>query len=118
MAKHLQTGKLGEQLAWEYFIGLGYIILEKNWRHSRWEVDVIAHKNNVLHFVEIKTRRTKNYGLPEQSVGKKKIQNLINAAEEYLHLHPGWQRIQFDILAISMNPNAEPAYFFIADVYL
>jgi putative endonuclease len=118
MAKHNSTGKIGEQLGAVFLSDSGYIILATNWRHSHWEVDVIANKNNVLHFIEIKTRRSKNFGLPEEKVGKKKIQNLINAAEEYLHLQPQWQRIQFDILSIIILKNEEPAYFLIEDVYL
>ncbi len=118
MADHNLTGKTGEQLAALFFSKHGYIVLEKNWRHSRWEVDIIASKNNVLHFVEVKTRRTKNYGLPEEKVGNKKIQNLINAAEEYLYLHPEWKRIQFDILSIILNNDKAPEYFLIEDVYL
>ena len=118
MAKHIHTGKLGEQLGESFFTRQGYAILEKNWRHSRWEVDIIASKNNVLHFIEIKTRRTKNYGLPEEKVGNKKIQNLINAAEEYLYLHPEWKRIQFDILSIVMLLDEPVEYFLIEDVGL
>ena len=118
MAKHISTGKIGEQLGAEFLSENGYMLLASNWRHSHWEVDVIAHKNNVLHFIEIKTRRSKNFGLPEEKVGKKKIQNLINAAEEYLHLFPQWQRIQFDILSIIILNNERPAYFLIEDVYL
>ncbi len=116
MAKHISTGKLGEQLAEQYFLEHGYAVLEKNWRYSRWEVDIIASKNKVLHFVEVKTRRTKSYGLPEEKVGTKKIQNLINAAEQYLYLHPEWKRIQFDILSILIIDNKLPEYFLIEDV--
>ena len=79
MATHNNTGLLGEQLAIEYFTKEGYQILEKNWRHSHWEVDIIASRQNILHFIEVKTRRTKNFGLPEDQVSKKKMQNLINA---------------------------------------
>jgi putative endonuclease len=51
-------------------------------------------------------------------VGKKKIQNLINAAEEYLYLNPQWKRIQFDILSILILKNEPVEYFLIEDVYL
>jgi len=118
MATHIATGKAGEQLGHSYLASLGYTILEKNWRHSRWEVDVIAEHKGVLHFVEIKTRRGKKFGLPEEKVGKKKIQNLINAAEEYLHVNPQWQRIQFDILSIILMKHLEPEMLLIEDVYL
>ncbi len=118
MAKHISTGKTGEAMGVEWLTQKGYIIKEKNWRHSRWEVDAICEKDGVLHFIEIKTRRSKNFGMPEDRVGKKKIQNLINAAEEYLYLHPEWQRIQFNILSILMMKHEPVEYFFIEDVYL
>ena len=118
MAKHNHTGKTGESLGAAYLQNNGYLVLEKNWRHRRWEVDIIAVKNNTLHFIEIKTRRTKKFGLPEEKVGRKKIENLINAAEQYLYLHPQWKRIQFDILSILMAAGENVSYFFIEDVYL
>lgn len=118
MAKHIKTGQLGEQLGGTYLKEKGYLVLAVNWRHSRWEVDVIASKENVLHFIEIKTRRSQKFGLPEEKVGNKKIMNLINAAEEYLYQNPQWNRIQFDILAITMLNNKTPDYFLIEDVYV
>lgn len=118
MATHNHTGIEGERLGADYLLHAGYQIMEKNWRHSHWEVDIIAIKNNTLHFIEIKTRRSKKFGHPEEKVGKKKIENLINAAEQYLYLFPQWKRIQFDILSVTMPANEPVAYFFIEDVYL
>ncbi|MES2431812.1 MAG: YraN family protein [Bacteroidota bacterium] len=118
MAHHNLTGQLGEKLAVDYFTKNNFEILHTNWRHSRWEVDIIASKANKLHFVEVKTRRTKNFGNPEEKVGKKKIQNLLNAAEEYLFLHPEWKMIQFDILAITITKTDPVEYFFIEDISL
>ena len=118
MAKHNITGNEGEILGATHLTQEGFSILEKNWRHSHWEVDIIASKNNTLHFIEIKTRKTKKFGQPEDKVGKKKMENLINAAEQYLYLYPQWNRIQFDILSISILNNKPVEYFFIADVYL
>lgn len=118
MANHNETGKKGELMAVEYLRRQGYNILHQNWRSGRWEVDIIAAKTAVLHFLEVKTRRTKKYGHPEEAVSKKKIQNLINASEEYLFQFPQWKRIQFDILSITMLKNEPVEYFFIEDVYL
>ena len=118
MARHIKTGELGEKLAAIYFREKGYTILHQNWRHSHWEVDIIATKNNVLHFIEVKTRRTKTFGYPEDDVSEKKISFLINAAEEYQYLHPEWKRIQFDILSILLLKNTDPEYFLIEDVYV
>jgi len=118
MAKHIHTGKTGEAMGITWLLEKGYSVKEQNWRHSHWEVDAIAEKDSVLHFIEIKTRRSKRYGMPEEKVGKKKIQNLINAAEEYLHLNPQWIRIQFNILSILIIKNEPEEYFLIEDVYL
>jgi putative endonuclease len=118
MAQHNLTGNSGEALAATYLKGKGYNILQKNWRHSRWEVDIIAEKDTILHFVEVKTRRTEKFGHPEDNVDKKKMQNLINAAEEYLYQYPQWKRVQFDILAITILKDEPVEYFLIEDVYL
>lgn len=101
-----------------YLTGSGYSILHQNWRHRRWEVDIIAEKDGILHFFEVKTRRTKKFGLPEEAVGNRKIQNLINAAEEYLYEQPQWKKIQFNILAITILKGEPPEYFLIEDVFL
>lgn len=118
MAQHNTTGNFGEALAATYLQQNGFTLLHQNWRHSHWEVDIIASRNNVLHFVEVKTRRTKKFGHPEESVSKKKIQNLINASAAYLQKQPQWQRIQFNVLAITILKNEAPEYFLIEDVYV
>ena len=118
MATHNRTGNLGEKMAAEYLLQKGYHILHQNWRHLHWEVDIIAEKDTILHFFEIKTRRSKQFGFPEDSVDKKKIKNLINAAEEYLYKQPQWKRIQFNILSITLLKDEPVEYFLIEDVYL
>jgi len=118
MANHNETGSTGEMMAAAYLQQQGFHILQQNWRHARWEVDIIASREKVLHFIEVKTRRTKKFGHPEEAVSKKKIQNLINASEEYLYQFPEWNRIQFDILSITILKNEPVEYFFIEDVYL
>lgn len=118
MAHHNITGTLGEEMAVNYFANNGYNILHKNWRHKHWEVDIIASKKNKLHFIEVKARRTKKFGNPEDDVSKKKITNLIGAAEEFLLLYPDKKLIQFDILSINMEKNKPPEFLLIEDVYL
>ena len=118
MAHHHNTGVTGEELAANYLLDNGYSIIERNWRHKNWEVDIIASKENKLHFIEVKTRRTATYGYPEDDAGKKKITNLINSAEEYLLQYPEWKLIQFDILSVTMQKNSSPEFFLIEDVYI
>ena len=118
MAHHNHTGLIGEHMAARYLTEKGFTILHQNWRHSHWEVDIIASLNNTLHFIEVKTRRTQKFGYPEDDVSKKKMENLINASEEYLVLYPQWKWIRFDILSITLIKNMPVEYFFIEDVYV
>lgn len=118
MAHHNTTGRIGEQMALQYLAEKGFAILHQNWRHSNWEIDVIASLEQTLHFIEVKTRRTKKFGYPEEDVTKRKLANLINASEEYLYLNPVWKRIQFDILSISIPRNEPVEFFFIEDVHV
>ena len=118
MAQHNLTGNNGEALAVKYLSENGYRVLHKNWRYSHWEVDIIAEKDSILHFIEVKTRLTKKFGHPEDGVDNKKIQNLINAAEEYLYQQPQWKRVQFNILSITILKDEPVEYFLIEDVYL
>ena len=117
MAKHNQVGKEGEGLAIPWLTARGYVILHQNWRHRNWELDIIASKEKRLHIIEVKTRTSEKFGLPEDNMGPKKMQYLINAAEEYLYLHPQWQQLQFDVLAINIR-DSEVDYFLLEDVYL
>lgn len=116
MAKHIKTGQAGEVLAVDYLIGNGFAILHKNWRYGHWEIDIIACKEGVLHIVEVKTKTTHKWGFPEEAVTKSKIRYLISAGEEFLYKNPQWNRIQYDILAITLKPDI--SFFLIEDVYL
>ena len=116
MAKHLETGGKGEELAVAWLQMQGFSILHRNWKHSYFELDVVAAKDNVLHFIEVKTRTTDTYGYPEEAVTAKKLERLMNAGEEFLHQYPGWQRIQYDILSIRLHKYKAPEYFFLEDI--
>ena len=118
MAHHNLTGNLGEEMAAQYLQDKGYTIFYRNWRYKNWETDIIASKNSKLHFIEVKTRRTTTFGYPEDDVSKKKIKNLMGAAEEFLLLYPDWKLIQFDILSITIEKNKVPEFFLIEDVSL
>jgi putative endonuclease len=118
MAHHNNTGSIGEEMAVKYFIDKQYSILHKNWRHSHWEIDIIASYKNALHFIEVKTRRTTTFGYPEDDVSKKKLRFLISSAEQFLYLNPHWKLIQYDILSITIIKNEPIEFFLIEDVAL
>lgn len=118
MTTSVGLGKKGEDLAAGWLSGRGYRILHRNWRHGRYEIDIIAGREQVLHIIEVKTRRSFAFGPPEQSVSRRKILHLLRAAARWLANYPGHTRVQFDVLAITLRENAAPDYFLIEDVYL
>ncbi|MDP1843911.1 MAG: YraN family protein [Sediminibacterium sp.] len=111
------TGKKGEDIACNYLENKGYHILARNWRHKHYEVDIIAAKNKLLHFVEVKTRNGLRFGYPEECIGKEKMQFLKNAASAYQYQHPNWKYIQFDVIAITLDGNQTKEIFLFEDVY-
>ena len=118
MATHIGLGKKGEDLAAAWLTANGYDILHRNWRNGRYEIDIIAGRSQVLHIIEVKTRRSDRYGTPEQGVNRKKFQHLLQAASRWLANYPGHTRVQYDVLAITLRNDAPPEYFLIEDVYL
>lgn len=117
MARHNETGKKGEELAAAWLKDKGYKVLHVNWRHSHYEIDIIAAYDNILHFIEVKTRNSLAFGHPEEDVSKKKFSSLMNAAEEFLFQYPGWKKVQYDVLSITKLKDHPVEYFFIEDVY-
>ena len=87
MAKHLDTGKKGEQLAVNYLTKQGFNVLETNWRYKKLEVDIIAKDGEILVFVEVKTRSTDFFGKPEEFVDKQKEKHLAKAGAAYIRIN-------------------------------
>ncbi|HMZ45736.1 MAG TPA: YraN family protein [Chitinophagaceae bacterium] len=110
-------GNLGEDLSAKWFELKGYFILERNWRYKRSEVDIIASKENKLHFIEIKTRTNSNFGYPEESINQVKMNALKKAAVAYLELNTCWKEFQFDVLSVQLNKNKDHEFFLIEDVF-
>ena len=118
MHLHTDLGKKGEDLAADWLTAKGYSILERNWRYGRYEVDIIASRKDILHIIEVKSRRSKAYGLPEESVSRRKLQCIMLGATGWMVKFPGHKRIQYDVLSISLRGRSQPEYFMIEDVYL
>lgn len=117
MAMHNLRGVAGEDAAVRYLQGTGFHVQHRNWRTSYYEIDIIAVKENIIHFVEVKTRHSLKFGHPEEHVSRKKLSNLKKAAEYYLSLNPYWKRIQFDILSITRLYGKPEEFLLIEDVY-
>jgi putative endonuclease len=100
MAVHLELGRKGEQLAKKHLEDLGYEILDENWTHGKLEVDLIAYKDKVIIFAEVKTRSGNSFGEPEDFVDERKQKLLADAADEYIYLMEHTGEVRFDIIAI------------------
>ena len=118
MALHNQLGKDGEKFAEQYLTDRGYEIIYKNWRHSHYEIDIIARRNNRLHIIEVKTLTDTSLGFPEDSVTKRKFRRIRYAADEFLYQHPEYRHIQYDVLSITIHSRDQPDFFLLEDVYL
>ena len=106
MAKHSKIGIKGEEIAAAYLLNKGYIILHRNWRTGRKEVDIIAVKGDTLVMAEVKTRTNFDFGFPEESVGAKKQAYLKAAAEAFIYANPQYLNLRFDIISILMDSGA------------
>ena len=103
MAEHNELGKLGEQMAVEYLQKNGYTILQTNWIFQKAEIDIIAQKGDVLAIVEVKTRSSIEFGMPQEFVKPKKIQLLVKAVNEYILQNDLDAEARFDIISIYKN---------------
>jgi putative endonuclease len=98
MAKHLQTGSKGEDLAVAFLKSNNCQILERNWRFGRAEIDIIARSDETLIFVEVKTRSTTTFGHPAEFVSHSQEQRIAEAASAYMeHINHDWA-VRFDII--------------------
>jgi putative endonuclease len=113
-----EVGSGGESLAAQWLAKQGFTILERNFRHLRYEVDIIAGRHAILHFIEVKCRRSASFGHPEESVSRKKLEHILQGGAGWLAQWPGHHRVQYDVLAITLQKQAPPEYVLFEDVYL
>ena len=97
------TGVNGELIAKSYLEKNGYLILERNWRYKKYEIDIFAQKPNLIVFVEVKTRKNDTFGEPQIFVSKQKQSFIIKAAQQYLEENNILLESRFDIIAITSH---------------
>lgn len=100
-----KTGRDGEEKAVEALREKGYSILERNFSNKFGEIDIIAQDKETLVFVEVKTKIGVDFGLPEEMVGRGKLQRIRNMATFYMNGTPVACRI--DVVAIVLNEQNE-----------
>ncbi|TRX58685.1 YraN family protein [Fulvivirga sp. M361] len=98
-----ETGRYGEQLAAKHLEASNYKIVQRNWRYKRSEIDIIAKKDDLLVFVEVKTKHSVAFGNPEDAVDEKKASNVMKGAEQFVFETDWHQDIRFDIIAVQLT---------------
>jgi len=102
MEQH-ELGKLGETIAANILIEKGYSILERNWKFGKIEIDLIASFEEIIVFVEVKTRENNYVGEPWEAVTISKQKRIVKAAHQYLVSHDEDREVRFDIISIIHN---------------
>lgn len=96
-----KIGKIGEDIACEYLIKEGYIILDRNFRTKFGEIDIIGKKQDIIIFFEVKTRSNIQYGYPYEYVDYKKQRKIINTAHSYIkYKNIKDMQYRFDIIEV------------------
>lgn len=97
-----RIGREYEKKAEKFLEGFGFHILKKNFRVRQGEIDLIGFHQGVLVFVEVKYRKNRSSGLPEEAITKKKQRQICKVAEFYLMKHPLREGTlcRYDVVAI------------------
>lgn len=105
----LSLGDRGEMIAAAYLVNKKYKILDKKARTAYGELDLIAKIKDTLVFVEVKTRSSKQFGLPEESVDERKQKQMIRLASSYFQKNSLDKiKMRFDVISILYNGVNEP----------
>jgi putative endonuclease len=102
-------GKAGEDIACDFLIKHGYKIITRNFQFGHGEIDIIAQEGNEIVFVEVKARKSLEYGDPETAITKKKISQISKVATAYLvQNNITEQTSRIDAIAILLQNEREP----------
>ncbi|UCC81383.1 MAG: YraN family protein [Candidatus Zixiibacteriota bacterium] len=119
MISKKKFGLKGEEIARKYLVSEGYKIEALNWRKSRFEIDIVASKEDALVFIEVKSARTEVLGPPELRVNKTKQKKIALAASEYLsELKTIPENLRFDVISILLRPDGPPGITHIESAYI
>ncbi|RYX81027.1 YraN family protein [bacterium] len=105
-------GASGEDIAVAYLTSRGAHILHRNWRPKgagiRGECDIVAQCRDIICFVEVKTRKSSDFGEPQEAVDVSKRRQLERLARAWIALHGDEQTLRFDIIEIWWGENKNP----------
>jgi putative endonuclease len=106
--KRQRLGKWGEEWAIQHLEARGCRIVARNWRCGAGEVDVVILEGDCLAFVEVRTRRGRAYGSPEESITPQKLARMATVAESYVY-EQGWAGDwRLDVVAVRVREGRGP----------
>lgn len=113
----LTAGRAGEEAALRLLQIRGYKVLARNFRSKFGEIDIVAQDGNILVFVEVKTRWSKEYGYPEEAVTPQKLRSIVRTSEYYKLTHPNTPDLmRVDVVAVEVEGNQAKAARIIKNV--
>ena len=115
MTEKQVRGAIGEQAAVDYLRQHGFMIVERNYRIGRSEIDIIASRYDELHFVEVKTRKFSSMTAPEEAITEQKMRAMRRAASAYMAQHHSMLEPKFSLIAVEMVGDRVEALRFIED---
>jgi putative endonuclease len=114
-----ESGRRGEELACTFLVKKGYDIVKRNFRFGHGEIDIIARKEDLLIFVEVKTRTNYEFGEPELAITKSKQKQIIKIAKAYLYINEIYNmQCRFDVVAIMLEKYKEPRLNHIENAFI
>lgn len=109
MSRHLRTGQDGEQIACDHLEGKGWIVMERNYRFERAEVDIVAYDQFRIVFLEVKTRSSIRFGYPDEAIDERKQRQIRKAAMAWLYERKMERSpIRFDVISVLLEPDLPP----------
>ena len=111
-------GSEGEALAARWYESSGCEVLERNWRCSDGELDLVVRDSDAIVFCEVKTRRGDAFGAPEEAVTVAKQRRIRGLAARWLSEHRvRAARIRFDVASVRVERGARPSVHVISDAF-
>ena len=108
--KRRDVGILGEKLAKDFLKKKGYRITEANYRSPEGEIDIIARHGDSLVFIEVRTKTSREFGSPEESITLTKMGRIKATAAHYQQTHSNLPALwRIDVVAIELNPKGKPS---------
>lgn len=106
--ERISKGKIGEEIAAGFLIKEGYKVLERNFRCPLGEIDIVALDSGTLVFVEVKTRSSNSFGLPEEAVNHRKQHQMAKVAQLYIARKKLFNNpARFDVVAVTISNGKE-----------